>query len=327
MKKNMFARIACALLAALMLTSTAVACGKTEDPATTTVANGDATTVAGGDAATDPAQTEAPTHDANGFWLDDIDPNLNYNGDTFNVLYWSDVEHPEFFAESQTGDIVNDAIYLRNQAVEERLNITFGWVGVDGDSGENANFNAHVQQELLAGSHEFDLIAAYSLTVASAAVNGYLYDLLDDSCDHLNFDQPWWPSTLLDQATINNKLRFASGDISMNTLYMMYVCYVNTDILEAHKLEDPAQLVLDNKWTYDKFIEMCQGTYEDLNGNGLKDVGDKYGYMSSGIHVDPWFYGTGAVMALQDENGDLKIAESFQSEKVINAIDKINSLH
>ena len=52
MKKNMFARIACALLAALMLTSTAVACGKTEDPATTTAANGDATTGAGGDAAT-----------------------------------------------------------------------------------------------------------------------------------------------------------------------------------------------------------------------------------------------------------------------------------
>ena len=41
MKKNMFARIACAMLAILMLATTAIACGKTEDPAATT-ANGDA---------------------------------------------------------------------------------------------------------------------------------------------------------------------------------------------------------------------------------------------------------------------------------------------
>ena len=75
MKKNMFARIACAMLAILMLATTAIACGKTEDPAATT-ANGDATTVAGGEGDT-PAQTEAPTHDANGFLLDDLDPSLN----------------------------------------------------------------------------------------------------------------------------------------------------------------------------------------------------------------------------------------------------------
>lgn len=326
MKKNLFARIACALMASLMLVTTAVACGKTEDPAATTTAQaGEGTTAASGES-TDPAATEAPTHDVNGFKLDDLDPNLNYNGDTFNILYWSDVEHPEFFTESQTGDVVNDAIYQRNQMVEERLNITFGWVGVDGDSGENANFNAHVQQELLSGSHEFDLIAAYSLTVASAAVNGYLFDLLDPACEHLNFDQPWWPDTLLEQATINNKLRFASGDISMNTLYMMYVCFVNTDLLEAHHLENPAQLVLDGKWTYDKFIEMCHGVYEDLDGNGLKNSKDRFGYMSSGIHVDPWFYGSGAVMALQDANGQLQISDTFASEAVISSIDKVNSL-
>lgn len=327
MKKNIFARIACALLASLMLVST-VACGNAaDDTATTTAANGDSTTAAAsGEAAGDPAQTEAPTVDANGFHLDDLPDTLNYNGETFTFLTWEDVEHEEFFVESQTGDVVNDAMYTRNQIVEERLNITFDEVSTKGNSDNNANFNTYIQTDNLSGAHEFQLICGYSLSVTSAAVNGYLYDLLDDSCEYLNFDQPWWPSTLLDQATINNKLRFASGDISMNMLYMMYVCYVNTDILEAHKLEDPAQLVLDGKWTYDKFIEMCAGVYEDLNGNGLKDVGDKYGYMSSGIHVDPWFYGSGAVMALQDANGELKIAESFQSEKVINGIDKINSL-
>ena len=327
MKKNIFARIACALLASLMLV-TAVACGTGDDSAATTTAGGDTTTVAGGDAATTPAETQpaGPATDVNGFVLDDLPEDLNYNGDTFTVLTWKDVEHEEFFVETQTGDVTNDAIYTRNQAVEERLGITFGWIEQDGNASNVAPFNTYIQQALLSGSHEFDLIGCYSLTVASAAVNGYLYDLLDPACEYLNFDQPWWPDTLLEQATINNKLRFASGDISMNTLYMMYVCFVNTDLLEAHHLEDPAQLVLDGKWTYDKFIEMCQGIYEDLDGNGEKNDKDRFGYMSSGIHVDPWFYGSGAVMALQDANGQLKVSETFGSETVINSIDKINSL-
>ena len=325
MKRNIFARIACAVLASLMLVSM-IACGNTnaggED--TTTPAAGDTTTApVAGD--TTPAETTLPV-DANGYLLDDIPEDLGYNGKTFTFLTWSDVEHEEYFVESQTGDIVNDAMFTRNQAVEERLGIVLAEVSTKGNSENNANFNNYIQTDNLAGSHEFQLISGYSLSVTSAAVNGYLYDLLDSSCEYLDFDKPWWPSTLLDQATIHNKLRFASGDISMNMLYMMYVCYVNTDILATHNLESPAELVKEGKWTYDKFIEMCKGVYEDLNGNGVKDQGDRFGYMSSGIHVDPWFYGTGAVMALQDADGNLKISDTFQSEKVINGIDKINSL-
>lgn len=326
MKRNLFARIACALLASMMLIS-AVACGQTDNDgeSTTTPGAGD-TTVNSGD--TTPAETEpsGPPVDANGYVLDDLPDTLGYNNQTFTFLTWSDVEHEEYFVESQTGDIVNDAMYVRNQTVEERLGITLAEVSTAGNSGNNANFNNYIQTDNLAGAHEFQLISGYSLSVASAAVNGYLYDLLDPACEYLNFDQPWWPSTLLDQATINNKLRFASGDISMNMLYMMYVCYVNTDILATHNLQNPAELVQEGKWTYDKFIEMCEGVYEDLNGNGVKDVGDRFGYMSSGIHVDPWFYGTGAVMAMQDANGELKVSDTFTSEKVINGIDKINSL-
>ena len=327
MKRNLFARISCALLASLMLVATAVSCGNAGDATATTTAGGDVTTVAGGDA-TSPAETEpeGPATDANGFILDDIPADLGYNGKTFTFLTWADVEHEEFFVESQTGDVVNDAMFTRNQAVEERLGITLAEVSTKGNSDNNANFNTYIQTDLMSGAHEFQLICGYSLSVTSAAVNGYCYDLLDESCEYLNFEQPWWPETLLEQATINNKLCFASGDISMNTLYMMYVCFVNTDLLEAHHLEDPAKLVLEGKWTYDKFIEMCGGIYEDLDGDGMKNDKDRFGYMTSGIHVDPWFYGSGAVMALQNENGELQISETFASETVINSIDKINSL-
>ena len=304
--------ITSALLAALMLASLA-SCG---DASTDTTVDSTADTTAA-------VVTEAATPSL----LDDLGER-DLGGMVYTIFDCN--AHSAIQAnipgEEMTGDVVNDAMFTRNQAVEERLGITLAEVTTKGNSDNIANFNAYIQSDLMSGSHEFQLIGSYSLTVTAAAVNGYLYDLLDSNCEYLNFDQPWWPDTLLEQATINNKLCFASGDISMNTLYMMYVCFVNTDMIETYKLEDPAQLVLDSKWTYDKFIEMCNGVYEDLNGNGTKDYGDRFGYMTSGIHVDPWFYGTGAVMALQDANGDLQIADSFSSEITINAIDKVNAL-
>lgn len=322
-------RILALFFAILMLTSVVVSCGKVEEPSTTTTdTNSDLTTLESANVTTIPVETQpaGPATDTNGFVLDDLPDDLNYNNETFTVLTWSDVEHEEFYVESLTGDVVNDAIYNRNQAVEERLGIKFAWVEQAGNFYNIASFNTYIQQALLSGSHEFDLIGCYSTTVATAAANGYLYNLLDESCEYLNFDQPWWPDTLLEQSTINNKLCFASGDISMNMLYMMYVCFVNTDLIEIHHLEDPAQLVIDGKWTYDKFIEMCNGIYEDLDGNGVKSNKDRFGYMTSGIHVDPWFYGSGAIMVEKDANGQLKVSDTLMSETVVDSITKINAL-
>ena len=118
------ARILALVMATLMLVGAAVACGKTEDPAATTTAAdqggaADATT-----AATE-ATTESP-YDENGYLTSSL-PELNFNGETVTILWWTDVEKPEFVVEEVTGDLINDAIYQRNMNVQETLNVTFAW--------------------------------------------------------------------------------------------------------------------------------------------------------------------------------------------------------
>ena len=127
MNKHNISRLVCVLLACLMLLPV-VACGKSEDQGTTTTtaAGGEATTTVGGEGE---ATTEATENtDINGYLKDDLDPSLNFQNEEFTLLYWSDREHEEFYAENQTGDLVNDAIYTRNQMVEERLGIKFAYV-------------------------------------------------------------------------------------------------------------------------------------------------------------------------------------------------------
>ncbi len=328
MKRSLYLRLACVVIAALMLLCTFVACADSGDDQpdgadTTTPTVGNSNNPGGED---QPTETTPSDVDENGLKKDDIPEDLKFTGKTITMLTWSDVEHEEFLIEEQTGDNVADAIFYRNLTVEERLGITMGFVSTEGNADNVAPWTKYVQTSIQAGGGEFDVIAGYSLSQASAASKGLLYDLLDDGCDNINFENPWWPNKLIDEATINNKLYFASGDISANALYMMYVVFVNTKILTDLGLESVYSLVDNNQWTYDKFIEMCNNVYIDQDGSGDKSEGDRFGYMSSGIHVDPWFYGSGALIVDKDAQGNLQFSETFKSERTISALEKVNTL-
>ena len=327
MKKNStILRIIAMLMLSVMMISAFAACADTGTGETSTDPNANAGTTAPiGEATTD-------NRDENGYELDDL-PELDYKQTTINILAWKDVEHEEFNIayEDLSGDIVEQSLYDRNDKVEQRLNVTLNFNrDVDGDADHIDAWNAYINNSVSITGREFDIIAGYSLAMAAAAVNGYLYNMLDDSCEYLNFEQPWWSELLLEQATFGDNLYFASGDISRNALEMMYVCYANTDLLDTYQLSNPQELVESGDWTYEQFIQMCQGVYKD-DGDGVKNcdkggVGDVFGYITSGIHVDPWFYGTGATICERNPEGEVIQAASFSDQRVSDTIDMLCDL-
>jgi len=306
------------LMALLMLVSVMVSCANTNDPSKT-----DTTAAAVSDS--NPAVDETTSiYDKNGYLLDKLPSNLNF-GEKITILAWDDVEHEEFQSDEQTGDIVLDSIYKRNVNVESRLGVTMDWVRIKGNADNVTAWNNNLQSVVSAGGDDYDVIAGYSLSVSKSASSGYLSDMLNtDISPYTDFTNPWWSQLLVEQATIKGKLYFASGDISRNALEMMYVCFVNTDILTNHNLQNPQELVESGKWTLSTFVEMCKGIYE---GAGTKDASaDTFGYMSSGIHIDPWFYSSGAVICEKDDEGNVVASETFSGEKVINTIDTLKTL-
>ena len=326
MKKNTIIRLVAFLMLAAMMLS-AVACANTGTSDETTAGNSG-----------NGAQTEAPvdetttdpTVDVNGYKKDDLPEDLKFN-ENINILVWDDVEHEEFEVayEDLSGDIVEQSLYDRNSKVEARLGLTLNFIRVNGNADNVSNFSSYVNNSVSINAKEFDVIGCYSLTLAKCASSGYLYNMLDDACEYLNFDQPWWSELLLEQATFGDNLYFASGDISRNALEMMYVCYANTALLAEYNLQNPQELVEPGEWTYDKFIEMCQGVYKD-DGDGNKNCestsGDTFGYVTSGIHVDPWFYGSGATICERNADGEIIESPSFTGERVANTLDKLFSL-
>ena len=321
MKNSTLLRIVSMLIAAIMLLSAFVACADTGSSETTTEPS--------------QAQTQAPTEestadpnkDANGYLKDDLPDDLKFD-EEITLLVWNDVEHEEFEVayENLSGDIVEQSLYDRNSKVEERLGLTLSFIRIDGNADYTKAWNNYVNNSVSINAREFDIVAGYSLSVTLNAASNLLYNMLDDECEYLNFDQPWWSQLLLDQATFGDNLYFASGDISRNALEMMYVCYANTDLLDEYQLQNPQELVEPGEWTYDKFFEMCQGVYKD-DGDGIKNCesesGDTFGYVTSGIHVDPWFYGSGATICERNADGEIVESPSFTGERVVNTVDRL----
>ncbi len=318
---KIYARIIAALCALVMLLSCFAACAETGDENVTT----------------ENASTEAPGEDSgnqevnenvdkDGFLKDDLPDELDYNKEIVSVLYWSDVERTEFeVLEEETGvDMVKDAVYNRNMAAEERLGITFEWIGQKGNNTNRNAFANFANNSYSAGTY-FDLVATYSRTSAMLCVDGLLEDINDVEDSYINVDQPWWPKCMVDTCSIDDALFFVSGDISTNILHFMYAIYYNMDLIASLQLTDPVEYVDNMTWTLDVLIEMASNLYQDLDQSGDQSTGDFYGFCSSYFHLDAFYSGSELRLVEDDPEGILKISDDFYGQKAIDLADKLGA--
>ncbi|MBP3292180.1 MAG: hypothetical protein J6N32_00350 [Clostridia bacterium] len=315
MKKQLFA-----LLLALLMTAPAfLSCSESGANEETAAETDAAAPSADGEIAAE--ETVDDSIDENGYLKDDLPDELDFAGQEIKLLYWSDVENQEFTAEEFTGEIVNDAIYQRNLNVEDDLNVKYTWIGTPGNGGNIDAYVAKVRESHTAGDNAYDIYASYSRTIMASVINGFTTNLED--APYLDFDKPWWPDNLLKESTINNHLYLVSGDISTNVLHMMYCVYYNRQLLEDYQLENPTDLVFENRWTLDALVSMSTGAYLDLNGNTKKDIDDQFGFTITDFHNDAFYTGSDLKLVEHDAEKILIVSPDFFGEKSVSVIEKL----
>ena len=265
-------------------------------------------------------------YDPNGYLLDDLPGDLNYGGNTVRILYWSDTERPEFEIKEEqlNGSIVEEAIYNRNVNTEERLGVSFEWIGKAGNNSNIPNFVSFVEAQYNGGEF-FDIIASYSRTVGTLMCRGFMQDLNAIENSHINYEKPWWPKTLLTTCDIHGHLFAVSGDISTNVLHFMYAIYYNTNLIDEMHIDDPVQFVDNKTWTVDKLIELTSNAYADLDNDGKRSEGDRYGFGSIYFHLDAFYSGSGLRLLETDPDELIVISEDFGSQKAIDLADKLGA--
>jgi len=270
-------------------------------------------------------ETNNSLYDKNGYLLDDIDPTLNFGDEVVDIFAW---EHslPEFHVEEQSGNIVEDAIYTRNANTESRLGVKLEFTFAKGNSSAFKEFCLTASNSISAGDGAFDLIGCYLRSAGVLTLDHMLIDMLE--VEHLDFEKPWWSSSLLELNTINNRLYFISGDIASTLIYQMMFIVYNNDLGENHNLTNPQELALDGKWTQELLIQMSKDIYFDLDGDGQKSEKDSYGLFSI-THplLDIFYMGADMNYVIPDQDGNLTLSEDVLSDKSLTIIDRLNSLY
>lgn len=264
-------------------------------------------------------ETEPSPYDDKGYLKDDL-PELDFKGQEVKLLYWTDVNNQEFESEGITGELINDAIYERNLNAEERLGVKLSFIGADG-GGYIDPWVRVVSTSYAAGDKAYDILASYSRAIASCAVKGFTTDL--SNIEYLDYEKPWWPKKMLDQAVINGRLHFISGDISTSTLYVMYCIYYNRTLIENYHIGMPTDDVFAGTWTIDRLIEASKGVYTDLNANNRRDLDDFYGFTISNYQNDSFYTGSNLKYVETDPDQILVISDDFYSEKVVDLLAKL----
>lgn len=286
--------------------------GDSGDSATTTPADN----VTPGDNVTpENDETTAPAVESN------IPEDLSFGKAEVSFLYWDDHTMNEFFVEEISGDIIGDQIYERNGQVQDQLGVTLTFTPTAGSANYMGDFAKVVETDITSGACDYDIIAGYSRTAPLLTLSGMTAELSD--LKYLDFTSPWWSKALIDECTINDRLYYCSGDISTNLLWMMTASFFNKDLIDRYGLEDPYQLVKDNKWTIDKMFEMTGDRYNDLDGGSTVDEGDFFGSVIYSINIDAFFTSSGVIALEKNASGELIASPTLTDQKTYDLIDKL----
>jgi len=301
------------LLAALTLTSVMASCGG-DGSGDSAVTTGSVNTE---NAVTDTAET-----------LKSLVPEgLDFGGEEIRIFSSSYFETDTFMmhVDEATGDVVNDAVYNRNLALESKFNVDFTFMDLYQNGGTDAA--VQIRKFVTAGSDDYDIIFGCQYNLAPLVLDNIMLNLY--GCGDLRLDQPWWYQNHITEMSIGEgKTFFVTGDITLGVLRNMGCIYVNKEVYAQNyeSVDDLYNEVLDGKWTFDRLAENCMEMYRDLNGDGAFDDDDQYGIgVITANLTDHFTYAAGIRATTRDENNIPVL--TMNNEKTVNHTQKLYSLY
>ena len=274
------------VLLALLLLASAAGCSET-------TASPEETANTGSTAAASPEETEAETEDPG---LDDGLPEVNYDGYGFHIAFFGG---EDVNIEEETGEAMNDDIFRRNQAMDERFGIQLE--GVEYDDYNKAT--EAVKAAVTAGTNDFDAAFLHMVSASTAASGGYFYSL--DQLEAVDPEKPWWDTDCVDAFTVAGHMKLLCGMPLPNAMLRSSCLAFNKNRFVDHGLETPYATVDAGEWTLDAMYNLTKDTTVDLNGDGTITEADDFYGLSSWYLDSPYsfYYGAGGKIVTKDADG------------------------
>ena len=126
----------------------------------------------------------------------------------------------------------------------------------------------------------------------------------------------------MDSLTVNGKMYTIANSMSYYGLYSTRCLFFNKDMMKNLGITMPYDDVRNGTWYLDDLITMTKDIYSDLDNDGTRSVGDRYGFaLTGGAFCYLECFGIEALST--DKSG--KLQENFAgNERNINAVQKSN---
>ncbi len=247
-------------------------------------------------------------------------PDMDFNGAAFRTSYFCGSEESEtgmLQPTETTGEAVNDAIYNRNTMLMDKYNFVFETTPIVSDYGKHTK---NISAMILANEDAYEMIYGHVVGTCNNAVAGDYRNLYD--IPYLQMQAEWWPAQSVDDMTVYGRMYTITSSATYDQLANAKVVYFNKDLAEQYHLPDLYEITRNGNWTLDALIEQSSGIYQDVNGDGVHDPDDLYGYTTIAVQ-NGFFVSTNTPVLAKTEDGGREI--SVMNERTVNLIEKLYS--
>ena len=223
---------------------------------------------------------------------------------------YSYYESFEIYAEEKNDEAINDAVFERNDLVQNRLNCKIY-------AEKSENVTSDMLTYINSGVY-YDVYMPMINDVVGIIGDGLMYDL--KQFDDLKLEESWWDQRANEGLQIKNKLYFSTGDISILDNDCTMVVFFNKKLTSLYGI-DPYALVSDRAWTIDSIYEISHAFTENLGDTAVWDNEDKYGLHVAFNAPHSFFFGCGGTITEKDADGNIVI--NMNSESNIYILNKV----
>lgn len=305
------------LICALLLTPSIVSCSEStvnnnpDDTTTNTAQNSsESSTESESDGETKQLQPNIPSLDFEGATFTFLTSGAN---DTNGV----DWETYDVWAETVNGEPINDAVYERNEYINDTYNVSIAEYKTSKDT------LSEIKQEVQASTGMFQAAFTHFQNGATLAQQGALLDLLN--MPYIDISQPWWDQRAAEDLEVMGRLFQATGDITVIDNDATWVLFFNKQLREDLQMDDLYTLVRENKWFYDTMYAMVQAASVDTNADGkMSYKDDQLGFITSDASCYGLLYASGVQLVKPDKEAVFTFTDEL--EKITSVVEKAGKI-
>ncbi|MBQ7172299.1 MAG: hypothetical protein IJR89_08505 [Clostridia bacterium] len=250
-------------------------------------------------------------------------PDKTYDDADFIVLSAGQVAYDDFSFSDESNLVLDQAQFIRKSTVEETYGVKISIVIDENKSGVgNGSGYNRISRSVNANSADYHMGLIGGMDVSTLAYSDFLCPI--GKAEYIDLTKSWWDQNANKDLTVMGNIFFTQGDITASKSESTYVIFYNKELGKEQQVEDPYQLVKDMHWTLDKFSEMCLSVSEELDGNDIRDMNDRYGLYVWDDSLLGMISAAGQKIATINEDGEFEL--SLYNDNVVSVVEQFTKI-